>query len=335
MTFAYSPRSGSQPPQPEGKRFRRVWRSILIGVAIALLALLLATEVAIRLKGWVDFPIYIRDPRFGYFPASQQSGTFRNRNHWVFNDQGMGVAAAWQPSERTDILLIGNSIVSGGNAYDQPEKLTSRLQEKLGQHCAAWPVAAGGWATVNSARYLEAHPDLIEKSDFFVWQLMTGQMDGASPWLGETRFPTSHPVWATGYVLRKFWSERSTSINDAVSEQSPDAGKNYDEFETLIQKLAARSQQSPRGIILAYPTLGQLRLARQGRDWLPDRQRLERLAKVNDVLLLDLAALPAWTEGMYWDEVHLNPFGNVVLASMLSDVVTAQAPFLKCDSKRP
>jgi len=333
--FTAAPRSGSQPPQPEGKHSRRAWRSISIGLATAVLALLLVAEVAIRLKGWVDFPTYIQDPRFGYFPAPQQSGTFRNSNHWVFNDQGMGVAAAWQPSERTDILLIGNSVVSGGNAYDQPERLTSRLQDKLGQNCAAWPVAAGGWATVNAARYLEAHLDLIEKSDFFVWQFMTGQMDRASPWLGETRFPTSHPVWATGYVLRKFWSERSAPINDAAPGQPSEAGKNYDEFESLIQKLAARSQQSPRGIILAYPTLEQLRLARQGRDWLPDRQRLERLAKVNDVLLLDLAALPTWTEGMYWDEVHLNPFGNVVLASVLSEVVTAQAPFLKCGSKRP
>jgi hypothetical protein len=72
----------------------------------------------------------------------------------------MGVAAAWQPSERTDILLIGNSVVSGGNAYDQPEKLTSRLQEKLGQHCAAWPVAAGGWATVNTANGTTAAANL-------------------------------------------------------------------------------------------------------------------------------------------------------------------------------
>jgi hypothetical protein len=61
---------------------------------------------------------------------------------------------------------------------------------------------------------------------------------------------------------------------------------------------------------------------------------LERLAKFNDVLLLDLATLPDWTEDMYWDEVHLTPFGNVVLASLLGNVVATQAPFLKC-GKQP
>lgn len=328
--FTASSRSGPQPPPSHGRHPRRGW----IWLAAVMLVLLVSAEVAIRLSGWVEFPIYTRDPRFGYFPAPQQSGSFRNRNHWVFNDQGMGVAATWRPSERTDILLIGNSIVSGGNAYDQPEKLTPRLQGKLGENCAAWPVAASGWATVNAARYLQAHPQLVEKSDFFIWQFMTGQMDNASPWLGETRFPTAHPVWATGYVLRKFWSERSTASDNAVVEQASDAGKNYDEFESVVQKLARKSQQSPRGIILAYPTVQQLRLAREGRDWLPDRQRLQRLAKFNDVLLLDLATLPDWTEDMYWDEVHLTPFGNVVLASLLGNVVATQAPFLEC-GKQP
>jgi hypothetical protein len=303
-------------------------------LSLVFMLLLSTVEIVIRQMGWVDFPIYMQDARFGYFPAAQQSGSFRNTNHWVFNDQGMGVDAAWRPTDRTDILLIGNSVVSGGNAYDQPEKLTARLQARLGGNCAAWPVAAGGWATVNAVNYLQAHPDLVDKSDFFVWQFMPGQMDHASPWLGETRFPTSHPLWATGYVLRKFLTERSEAFNDPVVEQAPDAGKNYDDFESMVQKLALRSQQSPRGIILAHPTVEQLRLAREGRDWLPDRQRLERLVKINDVLLVDLAMAPGWTESMYWDQVHLNPFGNAALASLLGDLVSDRAPFLKC-AQRP
>jgi hypothetical protein len=297
------------------------------------MVLLLGLELAVRLAGWVDFPIYTRDPRFGYFPAAMQAGTFRNKNRWVFNDQAMGVAADWRPSERSDILLVGNSVVSGGNAYDLPEKLASRLQSGLGENCVAWPVAAGGWATVNAVRYLQAHPVLAEKSDFFVWQFMAGQMDHASPWLGETRFPTSHPVWATAYVLRKFLSERSAVINDAVVEQATDAGKNFDEFEITVQELARSGRQSPRGIILAYPTLEQLRMARAGREWLPERQRLERLAQLNEVLLLDLANVPEWTESMYWDEVHPNPFGNTILALLLGDLVTTRAPFLRCGPK--
>lgn len=318
-------------PQPrKSKRVRRV----LIGLGLTVLVLLLAAEVALRYAGWVDFPLYSRDPRFGYFPAPQQSGHFRNRKHWVFNDQGLGVAAAWQPSDRADILLVGNSIVSGGNAYDQPEKLAPRLQVKLGEHCAVWPVASGAWTTVNAVRYLEAHPDLVAKSDFFIWEFMSHQMDHANPWVTELRHPTRRPVWALGYVLRKLVSERFGVSNEPVAEPATNTGKNYDDFERLVQQLAPASRQSPRGIILAYPTLTQWRLSREGRDWLPDRQRLERLAKTHDLLLLDLAKLPAWTEEVYWDQVHLSPFGNAVLASQLGHIVSERAPFLNC-SPRP
>lgn len=324
-----APRSNDLLPIRKN-RTRRVW----IGIGLTVVVLLLGTEVSIRYAGWVDFPVYVRDPRFGYFPAARQSGQFRNRNHWAFNDRGMGIAADFRPGQRTDILLVGNSVVSGGNAYDQPDKLTSRLQDRLGANCAVWPVAAGAWTTVNAVQFLQLNSDLAEKSDFFIWQFMTAQMDHANPWMSEARTPTSRPIWAAGYVLRKFLSERSGLFDARAGEQASDRGRNYDAFEATIRNLAARSQASPRGVILVVPTLEQWRLAREGQEWLQDRQRLERLAKLNDVLLVDLAQLPAWTQGMYWDYVHPTPFGNSVLASLLGDIVSSRAPFLNCDPTR-
>jgi hypothetical protein len=302
----------------------------MLWVLLAGIVLLAALEIAVRSLGLVDFPLYIRDPNFGYFPKSGQAGAFRNTNHWVFNDRGMGVPASWHPTDQSDILLIGNSVVSGGNAYDQSEKLTSRLQVKLGEQCPLWPIAVGAWTTVNATHYLQVHPDLIEGSDFFIWEFMTSQMDHANPWTGETRLPTNRPLWASGYVLKKALAERLGILKEAQAATVSDFQKNYDDFEGMIARLAKRAQHSPRGIILAYPDKGQFGIAHSGREWLPDRQRLERLAQANDLLLVDLARMPAWTEGMYWDDVHPNPFGNVVLSSILGDLVASRAPGLKC-----
>src|ERR1035438_8247662 len=91
---------------------------------LALLFLLLAaTELAVRLSGVVDFPTYLTDSEIGYLPRPNQSGSFLHINDWVFNDRSMGTAAAWDSSKRPNLLLIGNSVVMGGNPYAQKDKL--------------------------------------------------------------------------------------------------------------------------------------------------------------------------------------------------------------------
>lgn len=106
--------------------------------------LLGTTELVVRLSGVLDFPLYAVDPEIGFVPKPNQSGKFLNKNAWVFNDRSMGTDTAWSPSGKPDILLIGNSIVMGGNPYDQSEKLGPLLQKKLAGKVAVWPIAAGG-----------------------------------------------------------------------------------------------------------------------------------------------------------------------------------------------
>ena len=146
-------------------------------VALASLALLVLTELGVRVAGLVDFPTYLRDDYFGYVPRPEQSGRFLTTNAWFFNDRSMGVAEPWRPQpERTDILLIGNSIVLGGNPYDQKDKLGPLVQSLLNATCKVWPVAAGGWSTVNEFRFLERRPDVAAGADFFIWEVMAYQM---------------------------------------------------------------------------------------------------------------------------------------------------------------
>jgi hypothetical protein len=99
-------------------------------ISIALLAALVFGEVAVREAGMVDFPIYAVDDEIGYIPKPNQHGCFLNKRCWAFNDRSMGTTTAWNPTLHPNVLFIGNSIVMGGNPYDQHDKLGPLVQQQ-------------------------------------------------------------------------------------------------------------------------------------------------------------------------------------------------------------
>ena len=154
-------------------------RHIVIGrlrgfrlVAILVLGVAVATELGIRLVGMLDFPIYAVDPDLGYRTRPNQSGSFLHRNTWAFNDRGMPIGENWDPRKRPNLLLIGNSIIMGGNPYPQQDKVGPLVQRELGDGIAVWPAAVGGWTQVNETAYLEHNADVVSANGFFVWEVM-------------------------------------------------------------------------------------------------------------------------------------------------------------------
>src|ERR1700749_2777557 len=102
-----------------GRNTLRRLSFILVGSAIFLIG---AAEVATRLTGVADFPLYRADADLGYVLAPDQKGAFLNKNHWVYNEKSQG-AGPWHPNGKTDLLLLGDSLVLGGNPVDQPDRL--------------------------------------------------------------------------------------------------------------------------------------------------------------------------------------------------------------------
>jgi len=100
-------------------------------VLFALLSLALICEVGVRAFGLTDFPLYDADNRQGYIPKADQHGSFMNKNKWQFNHEHMG-SGPFLPSAATDSLLVGDSIVLGGNPYSMHERLGPRLQAQVG-----------------------------------------------------------------------------------------------------------------------------------------------------------------------------------------------------------
>lgn len=289
------------------------------------LALLVVTEIGVREAGLVDFPIYSRDDHFGYAPAPNQAGRFLNQNAWLFNNRGMGVGDAWHPAGTTDIVVIGNSIILGGNTYDQRDKVVSQIQSRLSSPCTAWPVAAGGWTTVNEYRFLERHPDIITGTDFFVWEVMAHQIGGLNPWTRDTVHPTERPLWATGYVVRKVLDQRFPSTPRFVLPDAREAAQNYRHIGTMLERLSEAAGRTPAGILFLYPDQEQLTAFRGGMEWLPDRAQWQDLATKHHVVLIDIASYPQWTVSLYRDGIHPTREGNAVLASILAESIRRHA----------
>lgn len=99
-------------------------RTVLI-----LLALLLGIELTVRATRVNDVPLYQADNRIGYIPVPNQTGAFLWTHRWTFNELSMGTAARFRPGLPGSILLVGDSLVLGGNPY--------RAEQRLGPQLAA------------------------------------------------------------------------------------------------------------------------------------------------------------------------------------------------------
>jgi hypothetical protein len=294
----------------------------ITGLAIAAIIVI---EIAVRASGIANFPIYNVDSTVGYIPKANQSGIFLNKNDWYFNDKNMPIAQNWDSTIRPNILLIGNSIVMGGDVYRQDDKLAPLIQKRLGIRPEVWPIATGGWTQINEMAYLDRHPEIAGEADYFAWEYMAGSLSGATPWAGEYVFPSHRPIYATWYVLRRYVLPRFFDFSGG--SELPVTGQadnnNVAKFDSEVGALVRSANRAPAGMIWLYPTAVQLDQERQGKEWLPERGEIEEIARKYGLGIVDMAAKPAWNRTLYRDDgVHPNVDGNGVLASILASEFT-------------
>lgn len=303
----------------QGKRKLVTFKRTLLGIVI----IMLATEAGVRLGGLADFPIYSISSDLGYIPKPDQSGAFLNRNTWVFNDRSMGTATPWNPTARPNILLIGNSVVMGGDAYSQDEKLGPQFQAAMGKSYGVWSIAAGGWTNVNETVYLEKNPDVVKANHFFVWEYMGGGLSQLSDWQGEYVWPSKKPVCATCYVFRRYLLPRIINFNTSELPPTGPVEPGYlAKFDDELSKLSNATGTKTSGIIFLYPDKAQFLMAKKGVEWLPERKMIEKLAAEHNLKIVDVAQSPEWNENLYREGTHPTAEGNAVLAKILSDAVT-------------
>ncbi|MDP8984915.1 MAG: hypothetical protein M3N97_07670 [Pseudomonadota bacterium] len=291
---------------------------------IAAIVLICVAEVTARLSGITDFAVYAVDSDMGYIVKPSQSGTFLHKNSWAFNSKSMPTTEEWNPNLRPNVLLIGNSILMGGNPYDQKDKVAPLVMRDTANKYSIWPVAIGGWSTVNEVAYLRRNPDVVKAADFFVWEYMSGGLSSLSEWRGDYVFPSMHPLSSSLYALRRYVAPHFLKIN---TNELPPVGtlgdSNLAGFDAAIAQLSSHSRSPVAGVIFLYPTRAELLSSQKSVEWLPERAILTDMFKKYRVVVIDVAKQREWNASLYRDGVHPTIAGNEVLAKMLASAIEA------------
>jgi hypothetical protein len=194
----------------------------------------------------------------------------------------------------------------------------------LGGAYQIWPAAIGGWTNVNEMAYLRRNTDVVKAADFFVWEYMSGGLSGPNPWAGDYVFPSHRPLWATGYVIRRYVLPRFFNFNTNELPRSGELQDHYlKDFRASIALLRDSTKRVHPGMIFLYPTKKELLVAKQPGGWLQERAALDALCADYGLTLVDVAANPRWQPSLYRDGVHPTIEGNVVLAGILSAAIAA------------
>lgn len=280
-------------------------KKTLVGVAIALIA----TEGALRTLGFSDFPLYDADASIGYIPKANQSGAFMNKNDWVFNEEHMG-SGPFRPGPGRDILLIGDSLVFGGNKYRQDQKLGASLQRALPQGTAVWPIGAGSWSLNNELTWLKKHAHVVSQVEDIVFVLNSEDLlDSASSWRCESTHPRSKPWSILWYQVQKHLSpERCEEIPPELHVPATPWRQG------LMEWLKSPEVINKRIHFVLHPRKDELGTEPSNIDAMKKKLRG---AGLDDVL--DIGEAPGWHRDFYADIIHPTPEGNAILGKFIAN----------------
>jgi hypothetical protein len=292
-----------------------------IRILLAVLFLFLGTEVILRFSGFGSFPVFDVSDDLKYIPSANQSGAFMNLKRWAFNDRHMGNTVNWTPYKHPNILLIGNSIVMGGNPYDQDEKLTASLEKALHGSFSVWSIAAGGWTNVNEMTYIDKNIDVVKNCDVVVVEYMEGGLSRASPWPGEGVDPAHKPLLLTTYWFAKYFLPRLLGMASADDFGPLPPVDNPDAVELeRFNRFVSSTSLTSRVVIFLYPDKRNLADAER---WQKATAPVVALCKTLAITCVDLATENSWRPNLYVGETHPSVAGIKVLANILAKHILA------------
>lgn len=286
--------------------------------AIWTLALLLCSavlgEVGLRWAGVTDFPVYQTDEVTSYIPAPEQSGAYLNKNRWLVNERSMG-SGPWEPKVQRDLLLLGDSLVWGGNPLDQADKLGPRLQAAVGDRWRVWSASAGSWSVLNELAYLDRFPDVQAETDVMVWVINTGDLASKpSQWSSDDSHPRSHPQSALIYAVGKYVAPRLGFGAEVPPSTVKNASAISAETAELLKSRLSQLATNKRILIVLYPDKTELGSATTHHQTF--KSVLESLLG-GCCTLLELREQNDWQASLYRDDIHPSAPGNEVFARLI------------------
>lgn len=289
-----------------------------------MVALLLAvTECVLRLGFGFGRPLlYTPDARAGYIPApNQELRRFGARIH--INEYGMRSASVRQPKPVMErrLLFIGDSVTFGTTYVDQGKIFTALIQNALdtsgGGQAEVLNASAGGWAPENEYRYLISRGTF--DSDFVIFVVNTNDLGQPfEQFKPSPQFPIKDPLTAMGEVLERYVAPHlisgiQTSDPGSVPTSEPDPAIETRVLQVLSQASGFAKAHGAVFMLVFSPTdAAELKTPA----WNKAIADFTRWAQEFDVVLIDMGSRYSQypREQVYFDGIHLRPFGHRLVA---------------------
>lgn len=313
------------PPKKSQRRYR--WLKWL--VAVVLLLGVCGELVARFYLGLGDPPLSMADPEIEYlFKPNQDVNRFGNRVKY----NAYSMRSDDFPKDKTDeqevrVLVLGDSVVNGGNLTAQHELATEivkgRLAAELGKPVVVGNISTGSWGPGNQLAYLKRYG--LFDADVVV--LVISSHDASDvptfePIVGTSAFPEHKPVLALQEAIFRY-------LPRYLPGNKPPEEPPYDEPEVfafdaegaLSELIVLIQEAGVPMVILQHATRDEL-----GEGYDPGHDAIGELARRMGVPTIDLAgsfqsAMDAG-QSVYRDNIHPNTQGQRVIAEVLGEAIT-------------
>ncbi len=295
--------------------------------AFVLVLLLAGGEVFARLVfGLGTPPLTVRGDAYEYmFRPNQDVERFGNQ---VFiNEYGMRSEPLPDAGAKKVILVLGDSVLNGGNLTDQSALATSILQHRLrdsGEDIYVGNVSAGSWGPGNIRGWLEAYGDLDAEIMIYVLS--------SHDWYDLPTFgpldPTTHPErtppsalieGALRYLPRFLSKERAVEVpaSEPSVHRSSDGPNAGEDLAWLLKYSAVRGH---RVCLVQHLTQVELKNGAQfGHAEIANEFERGRAIRLK---LSDYMTLSSVDSNMYYrDDIHISDAGQAALALALADCI--------------
>lgn len=317
------------PPTKPKRRYR--WLKWLV---VVILLLGVCGELVARFYlGLGDPPLSMADPEIEYlFKPNQDVNRFGNRVKY----NAYSMRSDDFPKEKTDenevrILVLGDSVINGGNQTDQSELATEiirgRLSAELGKPVVVGNISAGSWGPGNQLAYLKRYG--LFDADVVV--LVISSHDASDvptfePTVGTSAFPDHKPVLALQEAIFRYLPRYLPGKKQPEEQpyEEPEVFA-FDAEEALTKLIALIQEAGVPLVILQHASRDELR---EGVD--PGHDAIAELAGQMGVPTVDLGPFFQLAidqgQSVYRDNIHPNAKGQRVIAEVIEEVLLESDP---------
>jgi lysophospholipase L1-like esterase len=295
---------------------------------------LTATEIALRVAfGLGNLVLSQADPDTGYrFQPNQKLSRFGKTIEYNQYSQRSEPITLEKPQKTLRILMVGDSVLNGGNPTDQSQILSELFKAKLSTSQVSAQVlnaSAGSWGIGNQLGYLRKFGTF--QADAVILQIGTHdliQPTSTSERVGrDPNYPNQAPLLAIQEVVSRYAIPKTTRLlkRNSSSPEIPEVAthqqklqfeQNMENFKNIVTLI--RAENIPV-FVLYTPSRKDLLPTFNSP---PYKSEFLQLLNSLEIPVIDIhtnwSSLPKDTIEKYFrDKVHLNETGNQAVAELL------------------